>query len=304
MNHPTLSDRQFNSISNLAYEKTGILFDYTRLEQLSNRLRRRLAALDMPNFEAYERYVRSEVGIGREEPHFLNAVTTNETYFFRTERLWQTFDRIVGEMIEQRRQRSNKTLRVWSAACSSGEEPYTCAILLSERLADIDSWNIEIVGSDISPRALDKATNAAYDRTAVSRMNPERIHRWFEQQNGAFRLKDEIRNMVEFTFHNLRDAFPRGPFDIILLRNVLMYFDVPMKKRAIDAVTDALAPGGRLIVGDVDSILACPELARHSTLDYVGSCEYAKPQTASFESVEKTTDSFSVQIRKSNQAAC
>lgn len=274
-----LTERQFKAIAGLVYEKTGIHLEDRKLGLLSNRLRRRLKALNMSDFEEYYRYIKSDKGFKEEEPHFLSAVTTNETYFFRNDQLWKY---ISGELVDyfvQRKKAGRKSIRVWSAASSSGEEAYTCAIVLRELLPDFKSWDVKIIGSDISNKVLDKAKAAVYNDYAVSKTSPERIKRWFTHKDGAYQLKNEIRSMVEFRFHNLRESMAGGKFDLIMLRNVLMYFDVTMKKRVIDVVTEALAPHGRLIVGDVDPIRTISELAKHMTLDYIRPGVYGYPST-------------------------
>lgn len=272
-----LTEKQFKDISKLVYDKTGIHLEDRKLGLLSNRLRRRLKALKMTNFEEYYKFINSDKGFKEEEPHFLSAVTTNETYFFRNDQLWKFItDELVDHFVQAKKDK-RKSIRVWSAASSSGEEAYTCAIVLRELLPNFSQWDVKIVGSDISSNVLDKAKAAIYNDYAVSKTTPERIKKWFNEKDGAYHLKDEIKKMVEFKFHNLRDSMGNGTFDLIFLRNVLMYFDVPMKKRVIDVVTEALAPNGRLIVGDVDPIRTISELSSHMTLEYLRPGIYAKP---------------------------
>lgn len=272
-----LTESQFKDIAKLVYDKTGIHLEDRKLGLLSNRLRRRLKALNIDDFGEYYRYINSDKGFKEEEPHFLSAVTTNETYFFRNDQLWKFItDELVDHYVQAKKS-GRKSMRVWSAASSSGEEAYTCAIVLRELLPNFSTWDVKIVGSDISNNVLDKAKAAVYNDYAVSKTSPERIKKWFTEKDGAYHLKDEIKNMVEFKFHNLRDSMAKGTYDLIFLRNVLMYFDVAMKKRVIDVVTEALAPHGRLIVGDVDPIRTISELSSHMTLDYLRPGIYGKP---------------------------
>jgi chemotaxis protein methyltransferase CheR len=274
---------EFRRLAALVYEKTGIHLEERKLGLLSNRLRKRLAALRMDTFEQYYQYVHSKSGFDEEQPEFLSAVTTNETYFLRNDALWKYFsDEIIPGFIAAKGGGS-RTLRIWSAAGSSGEEAYTAAILLREALPDFANWNVTIIGSDISERVLTTARAGVYNDYAVSRMSPARIGRWFDKINGHYQLKHEIRRMVRFMFHNLRDPFPGGRFDLVFLRNVLMYFDLPMKKRVIDVVSDALWAGGLLIVGDVDPIGAIPELCGHVKLKCRRQGIYQKPQPGRVE---------------------
>jgi chemotaxis protein methyltransferase CheR len=271
-----LTASEFQRIAKVVYEKTGIHLPPEKLSMLSNRLRKRLRALNLESFEDYYKLICSKQGCEEELPHFLSAVTTNETYFFRNEQLWKFF---TTDLIQHFVATKGKTrsLRVWSAASSSGEEAYTAAIALREHLPDCRRWNVAIIGSDISNRVLDHARAGIYNDYAVSRMSPDQLDQWFVKQDGAYHLKDEIRKMVKFVFHNLREDLPEGRFDLIFLRNVLMYFDLEMKKRVLQVVTKALAPGGYLIVGDVDPIRTVPELSKCMTLEYKRPGAYQKP---------------------------
>lgn len=264
-----LTPEEFQKIAKIVYDRTGIHLEERKLSLLSNRLRKRLKALNFDTFEEYRKKLTSNEGFKEEEPHFLSAVTTNETYFFRNEQLWRYFESdLVPEFVESKG-KTDKTIRVWSAASSSGEEAYTTAIMLREMLPNFSTWNVKIIGSDISSKVLDMARAGVYNAYAVSKTTPDRLKKWFDKQDeDKFALKPEIKKMVQFQFHNLRDNFMGAKFDLIFLRNVLMYFDIPMKKKVIDVVTNALQKGGRLIVGDVDPIRTIPELSEHIKLTY------------------------------------
>lgn len=283
-----LSPAEFKKIAKVIYDRTGIHLDEGKLSLLSNRLRRRLKALKMETFEEYRKHVESAAGFKEEEPHFLSAVTTNETYFFRNEQLWRFFENdLIPEFVSTKGQ-TNKAIRIWSAASSSGEEAYTTAIMLRELLPNFATWNVKIIGSDISSKVLDKAKAANYNSYAVSKTTPERIKKWFDTQGeDSFQLKPAISDMVTFQFHNLRDDFPSGRFDVIFLRNVLMYFDIPMKKRVIDVVSKALVDNGRLIVGDVDPIRTIPELSAHMPLTYRRPGVYQKVSKTTTDASDK-----------------
>lgn len=281
-----LTTSEFQRIAKVVYEKTGIHLGEEKLSMLSNRLRKRLRALNLETYEDYYRLICDTKGCEEELPHFLSAVTTNETYFFRNEQLWKFF---TTDLIRHFQDIKGKTrsLRIWSAASSSGEEAYTAAIALREHLPECHRWNITIIGSDISNRVLEHARAGIYNDYAVSRMNRPQLEKWFIRQESAYHLKDEIRKMVKFVPHNLRDDMPDGRFDLIFLRNVLMYFDLEMKKRVLQVVTKALAPGGYLIVGDVDPIRTVPELNQSMTLEYKRPGAYQKPPAGTVGNVKK-----------------
>lgn len=271
-----LTQKEFERAARIVYDKTGIHLPPEKLGLVSNRLRRRLRALELNSFADYYGVISSKRGGECELPHFISAVTTNETYFFRNDQIWQYFK---GELIPHWQQARAKTrsIRIWSAASSSGEEAYTAAIALRENLPEIDQWSVTIIGSDISPRVLDHARAAIYNDYAVSRMGGSQVQAWFDRKDDGYHLKDVIRRMVTFQYHNLRDDFPNGGFDLVFLRNVLMYFDLDMKKRVLQVVSEALAPGGCLIVGDVDPIGASIQLRRAKPLEYRRPGIYQKP---------------------------
>ena len=275
-----LTTAEFEPIAKLVYYKTATHLPAEKLAMLSNRLRKRLRALKLDSFKAYYQIIQSDEGCEEELPHFLSAVTTNETYFFRNAQLWTFFrEDLIPHFVATKGK--IRALRVWSAASSSGEEAYTTAIALRESLPECDKWNISITGSDISHRVLERARNGVYDDYAVAKMTPAQKKMWFIEREGAHQLKSEIKRMVKFVFHNLRDDFPHGRFDLIYLRNVLMYFDTAMKQRVLEVVSNALAPQGYLIVGDVDPIRTTPELNQSMTLEYRRPGAYQKPTTSS-----------------------
>ena len=273
-----LTPAEFSKIAKLIYERTGIHLPDSKLTLLSNRLRRRLRSLQLDGFLDYYKLLRDPARCDDELPHFLSAVTTNETYFFRNDALWRFFrEKWIPEIVERKRDTQGKSIRIWSAASSSGEEAYTAALCLREGLKDFGSWDVRVIGSDISRRILDRAKAAEYNDYAVAKMPPALLKKWFSEKDGTFSLKAEIRAMVSFQFHNLRDAFPNGRFDLVFLRNVLMYFDTAMKLKVLNTVTQSLAPGGHLYVGDVDPIRNTPELYQALTLDHKGPNLYQKP---------------------------
>lgn len=276
-----LSSEEFKKFADSIYEKTGIFIPESKLDMLSNRLRRRLRALKLAAFTDYYDLLQNDEACEKELPHFLAAVTTNETYFFRNEKLWKFFrEKWMPDLIERKKRSGSKTIRIWSAASSSGEEAYTAAICLRESLAGFSAWNVQIVGSDISRTVLDKASSGVFNEYAISRTPPKTVSRWFTKKNDSYELKSEIHKLVKFQFHNLRDAFPEKNFDLIFLRNVLMYFDNAMKIRVLNHLTNALTCGGNLIIGDVDPIRSTPELREAFTLDYCGPNVYLKPEGA------------------------
>ncbi|MEK6675761.1 MAG: protein-glutamate O-methyltransferase CheR [Planctomycetota bacterium] len=268
---------EFRRMSDLIRERTGIHLPETKLTLLSNRLRRRLRVLELSTYQDYYDLLLDSKRCEEELPHFLSAVTTNETYFFRNEKLWEFMrQKWIPEIVKIKA--ANRTLRVWSAASSSGEEAYTTAICLREHLPEFSKWKVMVIGTDISQKVLDKARGGEFNDYAVSKVEPAILKRWFDQKDAVFHLKPEIRQIVQFKFHNLRDRFQNAGFDLIFLRNVLMYFDLEMKQVVLRNVQDALSPGGHLIVGDVDPIRHTKELMSVVTLESCGPNLYRKSE--------------------------
>lgn len=282
-----LTEKEFDQFAGLVYDRTGIHLEERKLSLLSNRLRKRLKALGMATFAEYYKHIVGVSAKSEEMSEFLSVVTTNETYFFRNDNLWVTFkDRLIPAFVEAKSP-TNRSLRIWSAASSSGEEAYTTVISLLENLPDANQWDIRVVGSDISQAVLNKAKAAIYNDYAVSKMSKARITRWFDVKGQEFHLKPEVKKRVRFQFHNLRENFGGGGFDVIFLRNVLMYFDTPMKLRVLEVVTDALAKGGCLIIGDVDPVSSTSDLNESMTLTKSGPGMYYKPLKSSGELTAK-----------------
>lgn len=266
-------------MSKLVYDRTGIHLPESKLSLLSNRLRRRLRELGLDSFRAYYELLCDAGRCDDELPCFLSAVTTNETYFFRNKGLWTFFRTTwIPGIVQRKNEGNSRSIRIWSAACSTGEEAYTSAICLLEELPHFETWQIRILGTDISRRVLDGARTAEYPEYAVSRTSKTTIRRWFERDGAMYVLKPEVRKIVRFQFHNLRDPFTDEKFDLILLRNVLMYFDEVMKLRVLANVADALAPGGHLFVGDVDPIRSTPALSEAVALERCDLNLYRKPE--------------------------
>ncbi len=278
-----LTSAEFQLFKKLVYVRAGIAIDDQKVAMLSNRLRRRLRTLHLETYMEYYQVLKQCEEDAEEMSHFLSAVSTNETYFFRNEKLWQ----FVGSDLVKRFCEANKSMKVktvsfWSAASSSGEEAYTLAIVLKEKLPRFDSWKIEIVGTDISQRVLDTAKARVYKEYALQKIDAGRRRKLFNFKEGdtEFRLKDEIRGMVDFRRHNLREPFGRSKFDVVFLRNVMMYFDHAMKVKVMKNVCAALKPGGLFVTGDVDPLRDGSGLAELGGLRFVRSNTYEKVAAA------------------------
>jgi chemotaxis protein methyltransferase CheR len=254
----TMSDEQFTRLRDVIYKRSGIHFPDNKKYILESRLGHRLTELEMDDFEQYVAFLTIGPYQTDEFQEMFNRITINETSFFRNDAQLQVFERqILRQVLESRA--SSKRIRIWSAACSTGEEPYTLAIQihrsLGVRLAD---WHIEILGTDISERALKIANEGMYSNYAM-RSTPDLIKsRYFKDEgSGQWRLNDSIREMVSFELHNLRDSLAakrHGTWDVIFCRNVMIYFDDVMKRRVVSTFADVLAEDGTLFIGHSENI--------------------------------------------------
>jgi len=251
-----LTTKQFELFQRFIYKRFGIKVDISKVTLVSNRIRRRLKPSNCDSFDQYYRLISSTGGVSELEG-FVDAITTNETSFFRTP---SHFDWFKCEFIKQlvadkEKQKLPRTLRVWSAACSSGEEPYSVAMCLAESKALLSGWTSIVVGSDVSEAALKAARDAVYSERAMQGLSAERITAHFvEKEPGRWTLRPKIAAMVDFRNHNLLDPIPLPSFDAIFIRNVLIYFDRESKGKVIENLIQALAPGGYLVVGPSEGI--------------------------------------------------
>ncbi len=188
--------------------------------------------------------------------HITEAMTTNESSFFRDGRPFeQLAERTLPAMLAARS--AQRRIRIWSAACSSGQEPYTIAMLLKEQGAKLSGWSIEIVATDLSTEILKKARAGVYSQFEVQRGLPiTLLVKYFSQHGDKWELNPDIRKMVQFReFNLLTDLTPLGKFDIVFCRNVLIYFDQPTKAKVLDGIARLMPPDGVLYLGGAETVL-------------------------------------------------
>lgn len=253
----TLSPKQFGRFRDFIYEKCGMRVDEKKVSMLSHRIRRRLKSGGFADFDEYYRHLISASGRSEIE-FFLDAVTTNETFFFRTSAHFDWFKTgLINEVtLAHRSGQREPSLRVWSAACSTGEEAYSLAICLAENSLRLKDWKLEIIGTDISEAVLKSARKAEYKERALEEMESIRVRRWLhaDSESNTWTVRDDVRRPVRFVNHNLMEPLEEAAFDCIFIRNVLIYFDRESKKIAIRNLIGSLAPGGYLVVGPSEGI--------------------------------------------------
>jgi chemotaxis protein methyltransferase CheR len=251
---PKLSDETFVKLRDFIYSKTGIFFPEKKKYLIEGRLAKRLQSLKIAHFEDYLSLLKNDRPRDDEFGHLCNTVTINETSFFRNEAQVSAFQqRFADEVIELKRGFGIRTLRIWSAACSSGEEPYTLAMLYLEHLKPRHpDLRIEIVGTDINTTVLDMARKAEYNQYAI-RSTPELyLNKYFNHSNGLYQLCPEVKELVRFEYHNLIDREKMRHmthFDFIFCANVLIYFDEKAKIQVVGDLYNSLNRGGYLFIG-------------------------------------------------------
>jgi chemotaxis protein methyltransferase CheR len=248
-----ISETEFQALRDLIRERFGIHYDDSKQFLLQSRLQTRLLKCRVADFGAYYRYLLSSPDRESEWSELASVLSNNETYFFRERAQLEV---LCDEVLDESR-KAGTPLRIWSSASSSGEEPYTIAMMLSETHR-ISPPHVVIKATDLSPRILERAETAFYRELSFRATPPEMIQKYFRPFEAGFFIKDEIKRMVSFSRINLMDEqaiAAMGVFDAILCRNVLIYFEKPTQKRVVEAFAAALRPGGFLFLGHAESIM-------------------------------------------------
>jgi chemotaxis protein methyltransferase CheR len=272
-----LADEDYQFICNLVYEHSRIHLGKDKKVLVTSRLSKRLRFHKLAGYRDYCELLRSRAG-AEELTVLIDSISTNHTHFFRE---MKHFDFLRDKLLPAwTAQAAGKTepLRVWSAASSTGEEPYTIAIHLAENLAPPESGAWSIDASDISTRVLEIARQGVYDAERLAGVTPEMLRRYFQKGTGKweghFRVKDSMRRRVAFHHLNLLEAnYPFSkPFQVIFCRNVMIYFDRPTQETLVKYLSDRLVPGGHLLVGHSESLSG----VKHN-LRLVQPAVYVKP---------------------------
>jgi chemotaxis protein methyltransferase CheR len=253
-----LSVEDFIKLRNIIYDRAGIFFETKKLYFITKRLQTRMKALSYNDVDKYCNYLIFKDKFGSEMQQLLNLMTTNETYFFREDDQLKAFmQHSLPEVLDQKRITNNRHLKIWSAGCSSGEEPYTLGILLQESKLNLNPHRLEIVATDINTQILDKAGKGVYDSRSVRLVPPHILAQYFNPIGDRFQLSSQVKEMVQFQHLNLMDTFKmrlmRG-FDFIFCRNVFIYFDQTSRKSTLANFYDCLNPGGFIYLGHSESI--------------------------------------------------
>lgn len=244
-------------IRDLIGENSGLYFDEKKFYFIEKRIAKRIKATNTQSVRDYFRLLK--LGKNHDEmKELIASLTTNETYFFRYQPQLESFAEEALPMVcDVKRERNDFNLTIWSAGCSSGEEPYTLHILLREHLKDFAKWNIKILATDIDYHVLDKAREGVYEKRAVKDVRPEHLDKYFTRMGSRYTICQEIKNGVTFRYTNLMDRREMRSYcdmDFVFCRNVLIYFDDKAKKQVINSIYDCLLPGGFIFLGHSESV--------------------------------------------------
>jgi chemotaxis protein methyltransferase CheR len=262
-----LSDATFQQLAELIYQRTGIFIPHTKKYLIENRLAKLIDDFNLKGYDEFLYFIKYSPN-GKESERLFDSITTNETYFFREPMQFDVFiDHAVPRVLQNRR--GLRDIRVWSAACSSGEEPYTLAMLMREKRFDVRA---EIMASDISHSVLRSAARGLYSSYSIRNVPDQYMKKYFTQEGQDYHLNRHIIGAVKFRNLNLVGDL-RSPdmrdFDIVFCRNVLIYFDQKAKQKAVSFLYDSLRPGGLLFIGSSESLHNVTRAFRPMTIDKV-----------------------------------
>lgn len=248
-----MSEEEFRQYQRLIYDSVGINFTENKRQLLVSRLRKRLEAKGIGSYKDYRKYVQDPKN-AEEFVQMINVISTNKTDFFREPQHFEFLKRNVYPKLAGK----NK-IRIWSAASSSGEEPYTLGITLLEALGSVRGKDIKILATDISTKVLGEAEQGVYSHEAVAPIPNPLLRKYFlkghNRWEGYYSVRDELRHLISFRRLNLMEPFPlKGLFDFIFCRNVMIYFDKPTREDLVNRLGEQLAPGGYLFIGNAESL--------------------------------------------------
>jgi chemotaxis protein methyltransferase CheR len=252
-----VTDCQLKRYADLVYQRTGIRVSPQKKMLLSNRLRRRLRETGLADFEAYYQHLTRLRSNDPEWDAFLQEITTHETYLFRDEGQWDWFrSTYLAQCAAEVRTTGCRSLRIWSAACSTGDEPMTVACSIAACLPSFQQWRIQILGTDIGTGALEQARSGVFGERAMRLVPEDYRRRFFTKAKDAqvWQAKPVLTSMITFRQHNLMEPLRERPFDLVFLKNVLIYFDAASKRQVLDNVGRLVRPGGLLAAGAAEGV--------------------------------------------------
>jgi chemotaxis protein methyltransferase CheR len=255
-----LSDRVFHQFSDLVYQECGINLHEGKKALLQARLNKCLRSTGVASYEEYYQFITSK-GNSEAFLNFLDSISTNLTFFFRETQHFKFLDELIPPLLESKKKEKNNRLRIWSAGCSTGEEPYSLAMSVLQHLGDHQKLDFRILATDISSRALTAGLRGIYGAEKIQKI-PEPLRKTYFQRckpNGSedsYEVSPILKKVITFRRLNLKEPFPfKGPFDYIFCRNVMIYFDKKTQEALVQKMANYLGPGGYLFVGHSESLM-------------------------------------------------
>jgi chemotaxis protein methyltransferase CheR len=278
-----LSEEEFRLLRDFIHEKFGIYFDTGDRALLRSRLLGRLSSLDLVSFEDYYHYLRFGPERNEELWRMITHLTNNETYFYREAGQLNAFaDNVLRLLKDRKLKQGERRLRIVSAGCSTGEEAHTLSMMLHDSGEFFWNWDLQIYGIDVDQVALEKARKATYHHNSFRSVGPEIIERHFVSQgNGSHQVKEALRKQVQFVHGNIIESStyePLRPIDVIICRNVLIYFSDTATLKAIQTFHQMLAPGGYLLLGHAESLSRISDM--FTPIRFKGAMIYQKPESS------------------------
>jgi chemotaxis protein methyltransferase CheR len=250
-----MTDEEYRLLRNLVYDECGIWLKDEKKSFLMNRALRRMNALNVASYYRYFKLLTDRKDKEHELLTFLDTLTINETSFFRNKPQMDVFaDIVLPEIISRKRAQKDMTLKIWSAGCSTGQEPYTVAMIIRDTVMDLKNWKVTILASDLSLTALEAAERGVYSAEKMEGIEQRLVNWSFSKVAGGYKVSEELKKMVVFDYHNLMNENGAKDFDVIFCRNVLIYFDAPTQKRVIDRFYRSLLPSGYLFLGHSETL--------------------------------------------------
>ena len=267
-----LTDADFERFRTLIYDASGIAFSTSNRSVLESRLKERLRASKLDRIQSYYNLI---TGDQEEFKVFLDSVTTNLTRFFRNTAHFQTFEKyVIPNLLEKHKVAPGGKIRVWSAGCSTGEEPYSIAISLKENLPP--AVGFEVLASDLSLKSLMTGKQGFYPDSRINGVPEELLGKYFERVSGGYQIVDAIRNLVTFDYHNLKNDSGLRTLDVVFCRNVLIYFDEAAQKSAVERLWESMRMDGYLFIGHSESLFGMNTGFEFTKTDW--ACIYKKVQ--------------------------
>ncbi|MBF0619768.1 MAG: hypothetical protein HQL19_06330, partial [Candidatus Omnitrophica bacterium] len=301
-----LSSEDFLLFQEYLETETGLFFDEDRDQNLRRALWDRVQKRGYSSYDEYYHYLKYHIEGRFELRELLTLITTGETYFFRNIAQFDVLMRdVLPEIIKRKSKTPNRSIRIWSAGSSKGDEGHSIAIALMQVLPDYQNWNISILGTDINRDVLKEAREAIYVRKDLGELSPDLVERYFVKRGSNYVLSSEVKKLVRFEYHNLaKDPFTLDPMlnlDVIFCRNVTIYFNLDTTRKLVGKFYDCLTPGGYLFLGHAETLWQIS--TKFQTIEYPSTFIYRKPETESAQPFVAFPDPESLRAAKTSAQA-